>query len=602
MEGLAIATACLTLTKAAKSIGKTTREIYNAWDGAPEELADVATKIDILRKLLDGLRSLQTGLTDDEEEEEVLSRLDPIKSALSATWKVVVELQKACQYQLPDTKVTTRARIRWAFLEKRKVVELLAELRATEGHLMLAMKPLELYISLQSRLLLQSMVAQHDAQLSILANAISPIPYSEIDKHNAVTPICDYQEKGNPVKDIVPQSTSATHTVIGDSVRLHQNSWFDALGLACTIWPYWDENKTTYLIWLKYQFPKFFGNRVFVTQLTVRRYFYELGLRFPRASMTVRNVLPPDSAIFTACSRGDVDAVRKLFTTRTATPHDMTADDLTPLFFAIRSGSYDTVKYLLDVGADPNWAFGSVQTSPLQLAIRKRFVNVIQCLLTAGACTEYLDARGWPVLFYMWERLKSPTSHIVSTETLVGILSARQSLSNFDFDARDEIGNSTLGRAKALGGPSDVDILLRYGAHPSGLHVPFKFTSFKNATCPGNGSFMSEVADQESELNNVKIRDVSGWTLLQIAAQSGDEALIKRLLDAGADPHELCKPAGDDVFDIPDELKNKALSATEIAEESGVEQRDRYLRALRSSRLDVVVDDEGEVFWPPSDA
>lgn len=142
MEGLAIATACLTLTKAAKSIGKTTREIYNAWDGAPEELADVATKIEILRKLLDGLRSLQTELTDDEDE--ILSRLDPIKSALSATWKVVIELQKACQYQLPDKKVTTRVRIRWDFLEKRKVVELLTELRTAEGHLMLAMKPLEL--------------------------------------------------------------------------------------------------------------------------------------------------------------------------------------------------------------------------------------------------------------------------------------------------------------------------------------------------------------------------------------------------------------------------------------------------------------------------
>jgi hypothetical protein len=103
----------------------------------------------------------------------------------------------------------------------------------------------------------------------------------------------------------------------------------------------------------------------------------------------------------------------------------------------------------------------------------------MQCLLAAGACTEYLDARGWPVLFYMWERLKSPTSHVVSIETLVGILSASQSLSNFDFDARDEIGNSTLGRAKALGHPSDVDVLLKYGANPDGLLVPFKFTSFK---------------------------------------------------------------------------------------------------------------------------
>jgi ankyrin repeat protein len=109
---------------------------------------------------------------------------------------------------------------------------------------------------------------------------------------------------------------------------------------------------------------------------------------------------------------------------------------------------------------------------------------------------------------------------------------------------------------------------------------------------------MSEVAEREAG-NNIKIRDSSGWTLLQIAAQNGDEALIRRLLDAGADPHEFCNPAGADVFAIPDKLKNKALSATEIAKASRPEQQSEYLRALQSSKLDVVVDGSGEIFWPP---
>jgi hypothetical protein len=79
------------------------------------------------------------------------------------------------------------------------------------------------------------------------------------------------------------------------------------------------------------------------------------------------NMVPRDAEIVEACKKGDLLAVRDLFSQRKAAPNDMTADDRTLLFvstmrmahclilttskYAAQGGSAELVRFLVNAGA-----------------------------------------------------------------------------------------------------------------------------------------------------------------------------------------------------------------------------------------------------------
>ena len=176
---------------------------------------------------------------------------------------------------------------------------------------------------------------------------------------------------------------------------------------------------------------------------------------------------------------------------------------------------------------------------------------------------------------------------------MIDMLSSSQSISNFDFNARDHLGNSALARAKALQTEgSDIDILLHYGADPSALTVPFQFQPFSKASHVGTGSMTSDHIKLHNNNMDLNLRDCSGWTLLHIAAMNGDEKLMVSLLKKGADPHELTLPAPANVYGIAEQLREKTLSSEQIAKAMGEETYRKYLNALKGAGVDCRVDDE----------
>ena len=226
-------------------------------------------------------------------------------------------------------------------------------------------------------------------------------------------------------------------------------------------------------------------------------------------------------------------------------------------------------------------------------------MDIIRLLIKAGACTEYLDNRGWSILFYLWERFPCESARLIKTQTMIDMLSSSQSIANFDFNARDHLGNSALARAKALqtaaDGSDDVDILLQYGADPSALDVPFQFQPFSKASHVGTGSMTSDHIKLHSNSNmDLNQRDCSGWTLLHIAAMNGDEKLMVSLLKKGADPNELTYPAPANVYGIAVQLREKRLSSEQIARAMGEDTYKKFLGALRDAGVECHVDDNND--------
>jgi hypothetical protein len=152
------------------------------------------------------------------------------------------------------------------------------------------------------------------------------ISYSDVKSERTSEPSIEPSSPPAYVGYVVP------NVQVGISQYLHQHPWIRALGVWGTLSYYWDEKTTTYNVWIKCVLPGIFGSRAFVSQITVRHFSYGGELRILRGFMMLRNIVPESSPIMEACSRGDLEMVRGLFKTRAACPHDMTPDDLSPLF------------------------------------------------------------------------------------------------------------------------------------------------------------------------------------------------------------------------------------------------------------------------------
>jgi hypothetical protein len=144
MDSLGGAAACLTLIRATALVGEETTNLYRSCEDAPEELAAVSAKVTTMRMLLESLNEVRDHLIDDRDLVVTERTLVGLNNALKGTWAVVIKIQKACRYQDGAGKIATRTRFRWATVEKKKVTELMLQLKDAEHTLMLAMKPLEM--------------------------------------------------------------------------------------------------------------------------------------------------------------------------------------------------------------------------------------------------------------------------------------------------------------------------------------------------------------------------------------------------------------------------------------------------------------------------
>ena len=106
-----------------------------------------------------------------------------------------------------------------------------------------------------------------------------------------------------------------------------------------------------------------------------------------------------ESDAFEAAAFGDVDRLAEIIDARPAVVDERSGDGFTPLHLAAYFGKDDSVRLLLDHGADPNavgtgWMTGTA----LHSAVSARHPNVVATLLDRGADPNARQAGGWTPL------------------------------------------------------------------------------------------------------------------------------------------------------------------------------------------------------------
>jgi len=163
---------------------------------------------------------------------------------------------------------------------------------------------------------------------------------------------------------------------------------------------------------------------------------------------------------------------------------------MTPLLFAVRQGSMDAVKVLLEAGADVNQASGGDKTTPLVLAIANGHFDLALHLLDKGANPNAVSDNGvaplYAVLNVQWAPkalYPQPRSYLQQKATYLDTMKALldkgadpntrlkykvwYSGYNFDLSGVDEIGATAFWRAAYASDIEAMKLLVAAGADPN---------------------------------------------------------------------------------------------------------------------------------------
>jgi ankyrin repeat protein len=173
-----------------------------------------------------------------------------------------------------------------------------------------------------------------------------------------------------------------------------------------------------------------------------------------------------------------------------ATRSELVTDSLTPLHMAARDGEYETVKKLLQQGANVNAASTASGSTALMLAATAGHEAIVEMLLDAGATVNTTDTNGGTALMVASSKgyvgivnkllqhgadvnLASPKDQLDSTALTLAAGNGHDAVlelllkADVDVDWRTERdGYSALMLAAELGHSSTVGILLAAGANP----------------------------------------------------------------------------------------------------------------------------------------
>jgi ankyrin repeat protein len=152
------------------------------------------------------------------------------------------------------------------------------------------------------------------------------------------------------------------------------------------------------------------------------------------------------------------------------------------------------------------------------------------------------------------------------------------------WDIADNVGWTIVHRAAAFGQGRDVQKLVRLGASTNIEAHNLRWLPLHCAVKFGNLSTFEALASSIDPSTLASLRDSRGWTLLHLAAESGCEALILKLLRLGLDPREKSDAS---TRDVPEGLKALELLPMDIARSYGKGQA--FESALNSAAASTIL-------------
>jgi uncharacterized protein len=205
-----------------------------------------------------------------------------------------------------------------------------------------------------------------------------------------------------------------------------------------------------------------------------------------------------DSPVAKAVKAGDLATVRKLIAAR-ADVNATSGDGSVPLLWAAYNSDIEMARVLITAGAKVDVA-NNYSVTPLLQASRTGDAEMMDLLMKAGADPKRAHPQGETPLMAASRSGSLPAVRLLLDRGV-------------DVNAIDAVQRETaLMRASAEGHADVVDALLKVGADPNRQARITSLTERKNADHP-----------------------TGGFTALMWAARNGDEAIVRRLVQAGAD-------------------------------------------------------------------
>lgn len=283
------------------------------------------------------------------------------------------------------------------------------------------------------------------------------------------------------------------------------------------------------------------------------RAWIDQGAEF-RTTIVERAPRPADpkvAGLVAAVRTQNVNAVARLIANDAQAVSARDANGSTLLHHAIGYGSLDTVKLLLDAGADVN-AANRRRSTPLHWALHDE--AKVRLLLSRGAAINTKQVEGRTPLYIaasmgnaaslvtlLLENGANPSLATANGMTPLMAASVRgdvavikQLVNNgVDVNIRNGAGETALMFGATNGSPEVVGFLLDHGADAT-IKSKRSETALGNAGTSGNEETVRMLLAHGAEVNT---RNVRGYSPLMLAASSDaiPAGAVKLLLDAGAD-------------------------------------------------------------------
>ncbi len=215
-----------------------------------------------------------------------------------------------------------------------------------------------------------------------------------------------------------------------------------------------------------------------------------------------------------AARRGDVQSIeRELSHGADVDARDY--DDETPLMNAVmgRFADLDTLKVLVEAGADVNALSKKLQATPLLYAARKGRLEMVRYLIEQGADPSYSTPGGYTAL--------TGTSCVPIMEELIR--------AGAPVEAQEYPGAGRLASLWSSGHFEAIQLYLRLGVDPSVLGT----TRLMDAVALGD---LDRVRDELRTRSDLDARDACKCTAWLLAVLTGNVEKARLLLEHGADP------------------------------------------------------------------
>lgn len=241
---------------------------------------------------------------------------------------------------------------------------------------------------------------------------------------------------------------------------------------------------------------------------------------------------------FHAVQIGSLAALKEALDGSTTVCEALDADRYSLLGRAVRRGSLDIVRYLLDAGFDIDGKFGRYEGTALHEALRCRHYEIVRFLTERGGSFSMRNNLGWTPIFSLWSSEKNAES-----TQFLELLSHHSQFAELYEDVFDSDGWSVLHRVCCYGAEEDVKFLLNIGLDPmvkvrdTGHHLGHEgWSTLSLAAWYGAFDAVKRLCPVFKRQLLIDTQDPNGCTALQCAVNRQHFNIALCLLLAGADP------------------------------------------------------------------